>query len=116
MIDDQKCPPATDLDSHADLHGEETPVVIHGVHHVFHPPVALSEWPDAAARASCSLPATSRAKRCSRNGRQAARQLKTVAAIRCGNLPMSVVALSGASSRLEVLPLARALCIGAIDT
>src|SRR5882724_9672066 len=32
------------------LHGEETPVVIHGVHHVFHPPVALSEWPDADRR------------------------------------------------------------------
>jgi hypothetical protein len=85
MIDDQKCPPATDLDSHAHLHGEETPVVIHGVHHVFHPPVALAEWPDAAAaRASCSLPAASRAKRCSRYDRQAARQLKTVAGD-CGN-------------------------------
>ena len=32
------------------LRGEETPVVIHGVHHVFHPPVALSEWPDADRR------------------------------------------------------------------
>ena len=32
------------------LHEEETPVVIHGVHHVFHPPVALSEWPDADRR------------------------------------------------------------------
>lgn len=28
------------------LRGEETPVVIHGVHHVFHPPVALAKWPD----------------------------------------------------------------------
>jgi G3E family GTPase len=27
--------------------GEAGPVVIHGVHHVFHPPVALAEWPDA---------------------------------------------------------------------
>src|SRR3954468_23690165 len=36
-----------------------------------------------AARASCSLPAASRAKRCSRYGRQAARQLETVAAVRC---------------------------------
>ena len=45
-----------------------------------------------AARASCSLPAASRAKRCSRYGRQAARQLKTVAAIHCGILPMSVKA------------------------
>ena len=32
------------------LRGEATPVVIHGVHHVFHPPVALSEWPDADRR------------------------------------------------------------------
>ncbi len=32
------------------LRGEETPVVIHGVHHVFHPPVALREWPDADRR------------------------------------------------------------------
>jgi G3E family GTPase len=32
------------------LRGEQTPVVIHGVHHVFHPPVALPEWPDADRR------------------------------------------------------------------
>jgi G3E family GTPase len=32
------------------LHGEAAPVVIHGVHHVFHPPVALREWPDADRR------------------------------------------------------------------
>jgi G3E family GTPase len=32
------------------LRGEATPVVIHGVHHVFHPPVALREWPDADRR------------------------------------------------------------------
>jgi G3E family GTPase len=32
------------------LSGEPTPVVIHGVHHVFHPPVALREWPDADRR------------------------------------------------------------------
>jgi G3E family GTPase len=32
------------------LRGEETPVVIHGVHHVFHPPIALREWPDADRR------------------------------------------------------------------
>ncbi|CCE03104.1 putative cobalamin synthesis protein/P47K family protein [Bradyrhizobium sp. STM 3809] len=32
------------------LHGEATPVVIHGVHHVFHPPVALPAWPDADRR------------------------------------------------------------------
>ena len=28
------------------LVGEATPIVIHGVHHVFHPPVALAAWPD----------------------------------------------------------------------
>jgi G3E family GTPase len=27
--------------------GEAGPIVIHGVHHVFHPPVALPRWPDA---------------------------------------------------------------------
>jgi G3E family GTPase len=32
------------------LHGEPAPVVIHGVHHVFHPPVALAEWPDTDRR------------------------------------------------------------------
>ena len=32
------------------LRGEAAPVVIHGVHHVFHPPVALREWPDADRR------------------------------------------------------------------
>jgi G3E family GTPase len=30
-----------------DLAGEEAPVVVQGVHHVFHPPVRLSAWPDA---------------------------------------------------------------------
>ena len=29
------------------VEGEKGPVVIHGVHHVFHPPVALAAWPDA---------------------------------------------------------------------
>ena len=28
------------------LHGEDSPVAIHGVHHVFHPPVRLQGWPD----------------------------------------------------------------------
>ena len=28
------------------LIGEPNPVAIHGVHHVFHPPVALARWPD----------------------------------------------------------------------
>jgi G3E family GTPase len=32
------------------LRGEPAPIVIHGVHHVFHPPVALPEWPDADRR------------------------------------------------------------------
>ncbi|GLR89513.1 CobW family GTP-binding protein [Bradyrhizobium iriomotense] len=32
------------------LSGEPAPVAIHGVHHVFHPPVALAKWPDADRR------------------------------------------------------------------
>jgi G3E family GTPase len=32
------------------LEGEEKPVVVHGVHHVFHPPVALDAWPDGDRR------------------------------------------------------------------
>jgi G3E family GTPase len=32
------------------LREEQTPVVIHGVQHVFHPPVALPQWPDADRR------------------------------------------------------------------
>ena len=32
------------------LSGEPAPVAIHGVHHVFHPPVLLSGWPDADRR------------------------------------------------------------------
>ena len=33
-----------------DLAGEAAPVVVQGVHHVFHPPVRLSGWPDADRR------------------------------------------------------------------
>jgi G3E family GTPase len=29
---------------------EDRPVVIHGVQHVFHPPVLLERWPDADRR------------------------------------------------------------------
>ena len=32
------------------LSGERAPIAIHGVHHVFHPPVALPAWPDADRR------------------------------------------------------------------
>ena len=32
------------------LRGEAGPVIVHGVHHVFHPPVALEGWPDADRR------------------------------------------------------------------
>lgn len=32
------------------LRGEATPVAVHGVHHIFHPPVALAKWPDADRR------------------------------------------------------------------
>jgi G3E family GTPase len=28
------------------LIGQDAPVAIHGVHHVFHPPVVLDDWPD----------------------------------------------------------------------
>jgi G3E family GTPase len=28
------------------LHGEERPVAVHGVQHVFHPPALLPAWPD----------------------------------------------------------------------
>jgi G3E family GTPase len=32
------------------IKGNSTPLVIHGVHHVLHPPVALPAWPDAGRR------------------------------------------------------------------
>src|SRR5262245_27262863 len=32
------------------LVGEDAPVAIHGVHHVFHPPVQLESWPDTDQR------------------------------------------------------------------
>ena len=32
------------------LTGERGPVVIHGVHHIFHPPVTLEAWPDSDHR------------------------------------------------------------------
>jgi G3E family GTPase len=32
------------------LQEEELPVAIHGVHHVFHPPVQLSAWPEGDRR------------------------------------------------------------------
>src|ERR1700674_2946292 len=32
------------------LIGESAPVVIHGVHHIFHPPVLLDAWPDSDHR------------------------------------------------------------------
>ncbi|WP_240539819.1 GTP-binding protein [Salinarimonas soli] len=35
-----------------DLRGEAAPVAIHGVHHVFHPPVQLPGW-SGSARRSC---------------------------------------------------------------
>lgn len=30
--------------------GEDAPLVVHGVHHIFHPPVSLAAWPDADRR------------------------------------------------------------------
>jgi G3E family GTPase len=32
------------------LIGESAPVVVHGVHHIFHPPVVLDAWPDSDHR------------------------------------------------------------------
>jgi G3E family GTPase len=32
------------------LIGESAPVVVHGVHHIFHPPVVLEAWPDSDHR------------------------------------------------------------------
>jgi len=32
------------------LIGEDAPVAIHSVHHVFHPPVQLESWPDVDRR------------------------------------------------------------------
>jgi G3E family GTPase len=32
------------------LIGESAPVVVHGVHHIFHPPVVLNAWPDSDHR------------------------------------------------------------------
>src|SRR5438046_2734358 len=32
------------------LQGVAGPVAVHGVHHVFHPPVELAGWPDADRR------------------------------------------------------------------
>lgn len=34
------------------LEGEEKPVAIHGVQHLFHPPVKLEAWPDGDDRRS----------------------------------------------------------------
>ncbi len=33
-----------------DLEGEKNPVAVHGVHHVFHPPVQLASWPGEERR------------------------------------------------------------------
>ena len=30
--------------------GEDAPLAVHGVHHIFHPPVRLSSWPDSDRR------------------------------------------------------------------
>jgi G3E family GTPase len=38
-----------------DLEGEAQPVVVHGVHHVFHPPVRLERWPDGPRRSRLVL-------------------------------------------------------------
>jgi G3E family GTPase len=33
-----------------DLIDEPGPVAIHGIHHVFHPPVSIDRWPDGERR------------------------------------------------------------------
>jgi G3E family GTPase len=38
-----------------DLQGETQPVAIHGIHHVFHPPVRLREWPPGPRRSQLVL-------------------------------------------------------------
>jgi G3E family GTPase len=38
-----------------DLEGEAQPVAIHGIHHVFHPPVRLREWPPGSRRSQLVL-------------------------------------------------------------
>jgi G3E family GTPase len=38
-----------------DLQGEEQPVAIHGIHHVFHPPVRLRHWPAGLRRSQLVL-------------------------------------------------------------
>jgi G3E family GTPase len=35
--------------------GEDGPVVVHGVQHIFHPPVSLARWPDADQRSRLVL-------------------------------------------------------------
>jgi G3E family GTPase len=35
--------------------GEEGPVVVHGVQHIFHPPVSLPRWPDDDRRSRLVL-------------------------------------------------------------
>ena len=36
--------------AHWNVKGEDRPVVVHGVQHVFHPPAALPQWPDDGDR------------------------------------------------------------------
>jgi hypothetical protein len=38
------------------LQSESSPVIIHGVHHVFHPPVQLPAWPDLDRRSKIVHP------------------------------------------------------------
>jgi G3E family GTPase len=43
--------------------GEEGPVVVHGVQHIFHPPVTLPLWPDADRRSRLVLIARNLSRR-----------------------------------------------------
>jgi G3E family GTPase len=38
-----------------DLEGEVQPIAVHGIHHVFHPPVALRAWPEGPRRSALVL-------------------------------------------------------------
>jgi G3E family GTPase len=38
-----------------DLQGEAQPVAVHGIHHVFHPPVRLRDWPPGLRRSQLAL-------------------------------------------------------------
>jgi G3E family GTPase len=38
-----------------DIRGEPGPIVVHGVHHIFHSPTSLPRWPDEDRRSRLVL-------------------------------------------------------------